>query len=194
MAKANSAIWKRKLSILVLFLGLACGISTDPAVPPPCPMENLMIDLSLFPDDWYQQGPPWEKAATVSWGVEKLGVTFVSSVNGVAQQDVHRGRNVQKAKEGYPELASSWFHIREDETDWYTPTEFDYKSLVANQYRFGCQTHQSSSGEIETCQLVAQHEVYIMRFHTLMSPIMTYNDLGHILQDIDNKTAQCLAE
>ncbi len=175
---------------LTLFFGLACGIVTEPAVPPPCPIETLMIDVSLFPKDWLQQGPPREKAATVQWGVEKLGVTFISMVHGVALQDVHRGRNVKISEVGYAEEFTSWFHSREDETEWYIPADFNYESLVADRYRFGCQTQKPSG--VENCQLVGQYGVYIMRFHTFMSPIMTYDHLAHILQTIDNKMATCL--
>ncbi len=92
----------------ILSLSLACRL-TESAAPPPCPIENLMINRSLFPEDWDQQGPPVEKAAAVRWGIEKSGVNFISMVHGVAQQDVHRGRDVNETENGYFDNVTSWF-------------------------------------------------------------------------------------
>lgn len=176
---------------VVVVLGLVCGIN-KPAVSPPCPLENLMIDESLFPDGWYQPGPPRERSAPVRWGIEKLGVGFISQKNGVALQDVHQGQTVSQTEKGYLELVTSWFDSRTDETDWYIPPEFNYESPIANQFRFGCRIHKPSG--VQSCQMVGQYGIYLTRFHTVMSPIMTYNDLAHILQAIDDKMAQCLNE
>ncbi len=173
----------------ILSLSLACRL-TESAAPPPCPVENLMINKSLFPEDWDQQGPPRERAAPVRWGIDKLGVTFISQKNGVALQDVHRGRDVNETENGYFDNVTSWFHSGKEETEWYIPSDFNYESPVANRYRFGCHTHTPSG--VQSCQLVGQYGVYLTRFRTHMSPIMTYEDLEHILQTIDNKMAKCL--
>jgi hypothetical protein len=154
-------------------------------------METLMIDQSLFSsEDWYQQGPPSERAAPVRLGVERLGVSFISMRNGVTLHQIYRERDYEKAKAEYYDEVKSWFHSRDDETDWYIPSGFDYKSSVADNYQFRCQTHKPSS--VENCQLVGRYGTYIIRFHTFMSPIMTYDDLERMLQAIDNKMAQCL--
>jgi hypothetical protein len=115
-------------------------------------METLVIDLSSFPKGWGQQGTPVERAATVKWGVEKLGVNFISE-HGVAQQDVHRGRDDYETEIEYLDRIKStaWFSFRKDETEWYIPTDFEYQSTVAEHYRFACQIHIPS--EIQSCQL-----------------------------------------
>jgi hypothetical protein len=186
---------KMTLPTFVTLLGLlACSVirTNEAIVPPPCPMENLMIDKSLFPEGWHQEGPPRQRSAPVRWGIEKLGVGFLTQENGVAGQVVHRGENFSHTEDGYFELVDSWFDSEEDATDWYIPPEFNYESAIANHDRFGCRTYKPSG--VESCQLVGQYGVYLTRFHTFMSPIMTYDDLAHILQAIDDKMAQCLNE
>jgi hypothetical protein len=155
-------------------------------------METLMLDRSLFSKDWYQQSLPSERSASVRWGIERLGVSFISQKNGVAGQAVYRGRDSNETRAKYFDeiTGPGWFHSDENETEWYIPSDFTYESTVANNYRFGCQTHKPSG--VQSCQFVGQYEVYLIRFRTDMSSIMTYEDLERILQAIDNKMAQCL--
>lgn len=175
----------------ITLFGLICGINTM-SEPPPCLMEDLMIEGELFPEGWYGSGIPSERSAPVLWGVERLGVSFGSQENGTAVQDVHRGRTIDETRTEYFNLVSFWFDSNEDATLWYTPLEFNYDSDIADQFSFGCRTHAPSG--VETCQAVGQYGVYLTRFHTFMSPIMTYNDPEHILQTIDDKMAQCFEE
>lgn len=179
-----------------MFLALlACSILdeiNEPVLPPPCPIENLMIDESLFSGGWSQMGPPDKSGAPIRWGVDKLGVGFITQENGVANQVVHQGRNPEHTEKGYFDLVDSWFDSREDETAWYVPPEFNYEGPIANHYRFGCRTHVPSG--VQSCLMVGQYGVYLTQFYTDMSPIMTYRDLERILRTIDNKMAQCLSK
>jgi hypothetical protein len=190
----NPKIYKISFINLIIFLILsAClilGEASGPLTPPLCPTENLMIDKSLFPDGWSQAGPPTLRGAPVRWGVDRLGVSFIAQENGVANQFVHVGENLNHAEEGYFDLVTSWFDTPEDATDWYIPSKFNYNSPIVTHYRFGCRTYRPSG--VESCQLVAQYGVYLVRFHTFMSSIMTYDDLERILQAIDDKMAKCL--
>jgi hypothetical protein len=150
-----------------------------------------MIDPSLFSsEDWQQQGPLSERAAPVRLGIERLGVTFISMRHGVALHEVYRERDEEKSKAEYFDQLNSWFHSSDDETDWYIPSEYNYNSSVVDNHQFRCQTHKPSG--VENCQFVGQYETYIVRFHTYVSPIMTYDDQARILQAIDNKMARCL--
>jgi hypothetical protein len=149
-----------------------------------------MIDVSLFQEGWYQEGPPTERATVIRFGVKKLGVGFLSQRYGVAGHDVHEGRNSKETEKQFLKEVDSWFASREGWTDWYTPGEFDYQSEIADNYRFGCYTHEASG--IETCKMMGQYDVYLTGLYVDMSPIMTYDDLEHILHTIDNKIAQCL--
>lgn len=178
--------------LLVLLVGSTCGVN-EPITLPPCPIETLMIDKSYLPEEmlWYQEIPS-RRGAPVRWGVDKLGVGFSSQKNGGVIQDVYRGENFDQAEDGYFDLVTSWFDSREDETDWYIPSMFNYESVIADHFRFGCRTHKPSG--VESCQMVGQYGIYVTRFRADISSIMTYEDLEHILQTIDDKMAQCLGK
>lgn len=171
----------------------SCSIrEREPIIPPPCPIEDLIVDISSFPAGWTQNSPPRERNAPIRWGVDKRGVSFSTQEYGGAIQDVYRGRNLDDAGKGYFNLSESWFRLREAEGDWYIPSEFSYESIIADHYRFGCSIHKPSG--FQTCQMAAQYGVYVTRFYTGMSPLMTYSDLERILQAIDNKMGQCLGK
>ena len=83
------------------------------------------------------------------------------------------------------------FSVREGETEWTLPRELEFQSQGANQFRLGCSTHRAS--DTQRCLFVGQYGVYLVRFHTYMSSdMMSYEDLEHILEDIDQRIANCL--
>jgi len=189
----NFNFHKISLICFILIALLACSSwEKEPTIPPPCPIEDLMIDISLFPTGWFRGDLPSKRGAPIRWGIDKLGVSFTTQEYGGAIQVVYRGRNLNHAEKGYSNLSESWFHLQDDEGDWYVPSEFNYKSPIADQYRFGCSIHQPSG--FQTCQMSAQHQVYLIRFVAGMSSLMTYNDLDRILRTIDEKMAQCLSK
>ena len=143
----------------------------------------------MFTPGWIQGSLPSKRNAPIDWGVDKLGVSFTTQKHGGALQDVYRGQNFDQTEKGYVDLSESWFHLREDEGDWYVPSEFSYESPIADHYRFGCSIHQPSG--FQTCQMAAQYGVYVMRFYAGMSLMMTYEDLERILREIDNKVERC---
>lgn len=149
-----------------------------------------MLDSSALPEGWLG-GDPRTKSAPVRWGVDRLGVTFLSeSAPGVTLQVVHRGRDYKHTSDGYFELASSWFNADTNNTEWYLPLEFPYENSIADRYRFECATVKHNGAEI--CQFVGQYGVFITRFRTVISPSMTYDDLEYILQTLDTKMTKCL--
>jgi hypothetical protein len=175
----------------LIFLSCSvCGGVDEHVVPPACPIEFLMIDASALPEGWLG-GTPRVKGAPVRWGVDKLGITFLSeSAPGVTLQDVYRGANYKDTSDGYFELMTDWFHVDKGNTEWYLPLRFRYKNTIADRYRFGCATVRHNG--IEFCQFVGQYGLYITRFQTVMSSGMTYDDLEQILRIIDDKMTQCL--
>ncbi len=169
-------------------VGLRCWGS--PAAPA-FPIEQLLVDESLFAEGWYQQGEPISRDL-VSLGVDRIGVTFISH-GGVALHDVYRCGSAARSVREYPGRIESWFSLREGWGPWSVPAELAYQSLVADQSRFACYTHQSSG--VQTCQAVGQYEEYLVRFHTDMSPdYMTFAHLERILVAIDERMALYLAK
>ena len=124
-------------------------------------------------------------------GVEKIGTTFSTPARGGAIQHVYRTFDMRAAASGYEDLLSH-FSVRSEETEWTLPEALDYHGKMVDQFRLGCSTWLPS--DVESCQFLGQYGVYLVRFHTDMSPdMMTYKDLGRILQDIDRRMAGCLA-
>ena len=177
--------------LVLLGTSACCGVLF--CVPPPgapCEIETLLVDESVFPRGWEQQGLPSSEQATISFGVEKRGTGFSTRTRGVAVQDVYRAFNARAAATGYRDFRSL-FSVRKEETEWTLPAELTYRSQVADQYRLACSTHRPSG--VERCQFVGQYRMYLVSFHTYMSTqMMTYDDFEHILQDIDQRMAKCL--
>jgi hypothetical protein len=191
------ALMLRKLNLLNLITLVAlsaCSIlgKVDKPIEPTCPIEDLMIDKSLFQEGWYQEGPPSERATVIRFGINRLSVGFLSQRHGVVGHDVHEGRSSEETEKQYFKEIDSWFAPREGWTDWYIPREFNYQSAIADHYQFRCYTHKASG--VETCKMMGQYGVYLTGLYADMSPIMTYYDLDRILQAIDSKMAKCLAE
>ena len=178
------------LAMVALMLGTSGCYGVITCVPPPaapCEIETLLIDKSVVPKEWKQQGPPGDPPDR--FGVERISILFSTSTHGGGMQDIFRAWDKREASRGYYDFMSH-FSVREGETEWEIPPEITYRSQVADQSRLGCSTHLPSG--VQHCQFIAQYEVYIVRFHADMSEVMTYADLERILQDIDRRMAQCL--
>ena len=181
------------LSWITLVVLSACSIlgkAGEPAMSP-CPIEDLMIDESLFREGWLQVGPPKERTALIRFGIRKLSVGFIHQQYGIAGYDVYEGENFEETEKRFFEELDYWFPIEDGYTDWYIPRQFSYESTVADHYQFRCYTHKASG--VERCAMMGQYGVYLTGFYADMSSVMTYYDLNRILQAIDGKMAKCLA-
>jgi hypothetical protein len=182
--------WLLMLVIGLMGSALSCRITISNATPPPapCPIESLLVDESVVPDEWYfsMYGDP-----STRFGVEFEKVCFSSQYGG-GIQDVYRGRTEREAQRGYQDLAGSWFSHQAELTEWILPSEFGYHSPIADQMQLGCAT--DIYREIQRCQFIAQYGVYVVRLHADMSEVMTYSDFEVVLRDIDRRMAACLAQ
>jgi hypothetical protein len=170
-----------------------CGVFIcRPPPAAPCDIETLLVEETVLREGWEESGPPRSAEATVRFGIEKIGTGFSTPRDGVAIQGVYRAEDASAAASGYQDFMS-FFSLREDETEWFLPSELTYGGLGADRSRLGCSTHRTNG--VERCQFIAQYGVYLVRFHTYMSPdMMTYEDLERILQDIDRRMAKCLGQ
>jgi hypothetical protein len=176
--------------VIVIIVATACQIEPT-AYPQRCPVEDLLLDKSLFHEDFHRWSPS-KDAAPMRFGIRKVGVGFSSETKGGAIQAVYRGPSVKETQRQFTNFAGSEFSSREGWTEWYIPDSFDYQSSVADQYRFSCYRHIASG--VETCQAIGQYGPYLIRFHADMSSILTYQDLDRMLQAIDEKAAWCLGK
>jgi hypothetical protein len=178
------------LATATIIAATACRI-VSALPPPPCPIENLLLDKSLFHEE-FSRGIPDKDSAPARFGIDKIGVGFGTMTKGGAVQDVYLGGSTKEAQEEFVDWAKWDFSSREGWTEWYIPGSFNYQSPVADQYRFACYKHIASG--VETCQAIGQYGPYLTRFHTDLSTILTYQDLERMLQAIDEKAARCLEE
>jgi len=183
--------WSLFLAVIVIAVASACCMEPT-ASPRPCPVEDLLLEESLFNEDFRQGAMPSKDAAPMRFGIDKIGAGFSSMTKGVAGEDIYLGRSVKETRRQFADFAGSEFSPRKGWTEWYMPDSFDYQSSVADQYRFGCYRHIASG--VETCQAIGQYGPYLVRFHANISSILTYQDLGRMLQAIDEKAARCLGK
>jgi len=108
----------------------------------------------------------------------------------LAIQHIYRAADASTAAAGYEDFQSD-FTVRDDQSDWIVPEGISYNSPVADQFRVACAVRYPSPEE--RCRFIGQYDVYVVKFHTHMSPeLMTYQDLERILLDIDRRMAECL--
>lgn len=185
--------------LLATSLGCACGgcyLTTITPLPPPCPMETLLMDVSLLPEQLDGNG--------VMDPADRFGVEFTrfsasnshdSTLGGVTQT-VYREWSERKAQRGYNDLVDTYFYPQEnffchdEETKWEVPSELTYRSRTANQSQLGCTV--GCTTDLQTCQYIAQYGVYVVWYYARMSEVVTFSDFERILQDIDRRMANCL--
>lgn len=176
-------------TLLVSATTSCCGVVLEgPPPPAPCGIESLLVTESLFPTGWKEESARVEDAPA-RFGVEKIGKGF-SSAEPLAIHQVYRATDASAAARGYEDFQSD-FASRDDQSDWIVPGGLSYKSSIADEFRVGCAVRYPSKQE--RCLFIGHYGVYVVRFHTHMSPeLMTYQDLERILLDIDRRMAECL--
>jgi hypothetical protein len=186
--------WKSLFTVVfVIVVAMACQIQIGPTrPPPPCPIEDLLLDKDVFSEDFFR-GLPSEESAPARFGIDKIGVGFGSTTKtGGVSQDVYLGASTSQTVKQFADFVRSEFSPRKGWTEWYIPDSFDYQGSVADQYRFGCYRHITSG--VESCQAIGQYGPYLIRLHVNMDSLLTYQDLGRVLPAVDEKAAQCLGE
>lgn len=187
-------VYRLKLLPIMFFLMIiACAVRIGPPPPPaPCPIENLILEEASFHNEIHQTGPASKSGAPMRFGVNKLGVGFTSMTQGGATQDVYEGRSILQTQEKFTEQIDVEFSNQKGYTEWYTPTDFNYYSSVADQIRFACRRHEASN--VENCRAIGQYNVYLIILDVDISSFLTYRDMARLLQTIDVKVTQCLGK
>jgi hypothetical protein len=185
------------IGLLLVFVApmLVCTNTCFPPAPRATPerqipLEELLMDETVFPAGW-RGGEPGIAPLRIG---ERLVATFHPPTNvGLALHDVYRCRSAEAAATAYEDNIDSYFFSpREGRTSWSMPPELSYESTVADQFRLGCRTHIEHGSE--RCQAVGQYDEYVVHFAADMSSVMTYDDLEHILQAIDERMAHYLGK
>lgn len=189
----------RPMMFLVLFLLIISGLGgcggwsikfTTPVVPPaPCPIEDLLLDVSEFPgNDWEETGSRSVRGAPVMMGIGRIGTAF-STTNGGATQEVYRFEDERKARRALINDTASWFIPSAYETEWETPKELENLTITPREYRIGC--NDNKHGGSEQCQYVAQYGPYVIVFFAHMRAL-TYGNFINLVNEIDQRATRCL--
>jgi hypothetical protein len=156
------------------------------------PIENLLIDESVFPSGWSTSSDEPEPIARAPLGgtksVESIEQTFYA-YGGSAGERIRRFRTEQGAAEEFVRQTRIVFRDSEFNTPWMTLQELSYESPVADRFYCACSVDESQP-LWPHCACIAQYEVYFVQVSTPMLPgLMTYADFEQILEAIDEKMA-----
>lgn len=181
--------------MLLLLLGLSgCCVCLQASPPPiaPCSIESLLLNASIFPgNEWEEIGPPNSRSAPSEIGVERIGTSFSTPTNGVANHHVYRLFDDQKAKDEFEHSVTVWFLQGTGESEWLTPAGMDLSQIRADRYQIRCSTFLRNGAE--KCRYIAQYGPYLVEFSTDML-IVSYDDLGSLVKSIDKKMTSCMLE
>lgn len=178
------------LSCSNIYLELACGGGAYAS--PAFPIEELLLDESVFPEGWHAEQPfdpeQWLPA-------QQIALFYKDGCPGrivAALLEVYRFSDGPRcAAAGYQKEIPTWFAPREGRGPWRIPAELPYQSAVADQFRFGCSTYRGSSDQV--CRAMGQYDEYVLRFQTHVDhehpECMSFADLDRILGAIDERMA-----
>lgn len=162
------------------------------------PIEDLLVDESVFPQGWQVGGDPYDPEDRMP--AEQIALSFFPDMSRcpsslVTGHDVYRFYGGARCADmGYRSKTPTWFARWQGYDPWTAPAQLSYRSPVANRFRLGCCTRQGSS--VQICQATGQYEEYVVRFHTSIDPerpeCMSFIDLKRILIAIDERMASYL--
>jgi hypothetical protein len=177
---------------LPAFLTACAGLRLELETPQPaaCPIEQLLLDLSSFPSQgWEETGSRSARGAPSQVGIKRIGTSFSTQTQGGVTHEVYRFVDVQSAKLSYKSMSADWFVIDEDETEWLIPEEVQDVVLHADEIELACNIHLPSS--IEYCRFIGRYDTYVIQLGADMIAI-SYHDLIRFLNEVDGKLVKCL--
>jgi hypothetical protein len=160
---------------------------------PPVDTLDLMLDLSVFPNEWDLCLGPAPLPKREQGERESLHVGFCpedfEGIGGSLHR-VYRYRNeVDAAILFHLEFSGGGFPKWHMTSPWIVPEELAYESSVADRFKFAC-GEVDALGRRGICQAVAQYDEYISVFIVHLSPDnMTLQDVERILVAIDEQMA-----
>lgn len=174
---------------LVITLFIIAGAScTSPNSRYP-PVEDLLLDVSVFPSDWEpsSEGPRPNPSAPFG-GVRSVDriTLFFSSRNASAFEEIERYKSKRIASEVFVERKDFLFQERAGLGAYTLPDEFPFQSSIADASYFACVN--PSYTDAKGCYYLACFGPYLVHFNIgWNSTFMSAAELETILQAIDEK-------
>jgi hypothetical protein len=137
--------------------------------------------VDSFPANWLA-GEPEENDIHSGGAVGHCVVSFYIS-DSVAFQEIYEYSTEDEAARGYTRLLGIFSYKAPD--TFPAPT---FTTSAADEVHLACATMAVGTS---MCQFVARYGVYVVHFNSHFGPeIMTYEELEHALQAIDEKMAR----
>ena len=166
--------------------------------------DQLFINVSDFPSGWSADpAGPHEDTGQAPLGGGSMSVQrwvlyfyAAGTVKGKsvrAYEQIYRMASIEIAAKEFERQMAAWFPTGKYWTPWESPTEVIFESSIAEQSHLACAYDTAPPVSIEECSFLGQYEEYLVWFSTDMSSdFMTYKDLEHVLQAIEDRMAQYL--
>lgn len=151
-------------------------------------LEDLFLDESELPMGWSRQEEFSEAcvAAPLDSGCKSVDdlMTLFHHESGHAYETIYVYETAELAASDFARMFDMVYSGNKYSTPWIIPNELPYRSTVANQSYFACNTH---SGE-PRCRFLSQYHEFIVEFYTKTGN-MPFEELEQVLEPIDKKIA-----
>lgn len=154
-------------------------------------VEDLLLDASAFPEGWEAQ-PPFEMRYPIIGGPKvgeaeawvQLGRSFYGYET-IANQSVYGYYNKVRSAEGFEHLSRRFFSSNDFISGWEIPSELQYRSPYADQFRLACAAASSN----QVCQALGQYDKYVIQLYVPMAPLTNVDDadLQRILATMEER-------
>jgi hypothetical protein len=150
-----------------------------------CPIDTLILDENLFP-----QGTHAEElfSPVPDEPLDSAERSFYYAPD-LAFQEVIRWDFARAAKVYFDFRAKSVFDVDKYMGPWTSPTELNFQSSAADQYRLAC----GVASDVYQCRMIATYGEYFVFFRSYITEQgISLTTFEQLLSAIDVKMSQCL--
>jgi hypothetical protein len=180
----------KMLSLSLVMLWIVGGIGSCSSSNYP-PIEQLLIDLPVFPEGWIISAVGPRPLADAPLGgnksVDNIEIFFYAPGGG-AFVEIQRFKNTRRAKNEFTRKVKQVFRVTDFNSPWEVPDELSYTSSVADEFYYACSWRVGSSWP--DCAYIARYDTYFSLFYTDMIPgYMNYADFEKVIMAVDERMA-----
>lgn len=154
-------------------------------------IESLLIDISAFPEGWVTSDAgaiiPGRAPLGGNPSIRRISLNFYTE-NGGAGHEIHKYQDITGAAAEFDRQLPIQFFVDEFTSEWEIPDGLEFESPLADRYKVAC----ASFSERIDCQMLAQYNIYVVKFGASITPTLTYEEFGDLLETIDVRMVQFL--